>query len=394
MNNDIIPPKRPLPQAEAAPERPVATPVSPEGSLLPPQASARKRPSLLLHITKLVVGLILVVGLALGAYYLDALRPVAQSKTAKTRVLIADGSSPSRIAQTLRQHGLIRNELVFELYARMHGSASLLKAGTYSMSPSESVSDIVSQLSSGHQDTVNLTFFPGATLTDHSSLPSQKKTDVETVLLRAGYSQQEITAAFAKQYPAYDSTVFASKPSSSDLEGYVYGETYNFTSGASVQQILSRTFDELATKINEQNLVERFKNQGLTLYQGITLASIIQREVSGANDQRQVAQIFLLRLSQGKSLGSDVTYQYAAKKLGVAPSPSLDSPYNTRLYPGLPPGPISAPGLSALEAVADPAPGDYLFFLSGDDGNTYFAHTDAEHQANIRDHCKIKCAIN
>jgi UPF0755 protein len=91
-------------------------------------------------------------------------------------------------------------------------------------------------------------------------------------------------------------------------------------------------------------------------------------------------------------LGSDVTYQYAAKQLGVAPTPDLDSPYNTRKNPGLPPGPIAVPGLSALEAVAAPAAGDYVYFLSGDDEVTYFARTNAEHEANIKNHCQIKCA--
>jgi len=129
------------------------------------------------------------------------------------------------------------------------------------------------------------------------------------------------------------------------------------------------------------------------LYQGITLASIIQREVSGTKDQSQVAQVFYSRLAQGTPLGSDVTYQYAAKKLGVTPSPSLDSPYNTRKYAGLPPGPIATPGLSALQAVATPAPGDYLYFLSGDDNVTYFARTDAEHEANIQNHCHKKCLL-
>jgi UPF0755 protein len=70
----------------------------------------------------------------------------------------------------------------------------------------------------------------------------------------------------------------------------------------------------------------------------------------------------------------------------------LDSPYNTRINKGLPPGPIAVPGLTALQAVADPNSGDYLYFLSGDDDVTYFARTDAEHQSNIVNHCKVKCA--
>jgi len=99
-----------------------------------------------------------------------------------------------------------------------------------------------------------------------------------------------------------------------------------------------------------------------------------------------VAQIFLKRLKLGQALGSDVTTHYAADLLGVPFNTDLNSPYNTRRVVGLPPGPICSPGLSAMDAVAHPAGTDYLFFLSGKDGKTYFAKTYAEHQLNIKKH--------
>jgi UPF0755 protein len=184
----------------------------------------------------------------------------------------------------------------------------------------------------------------------------------------------------------------ADKPASADLEGYVFGETYQFNSGATVQDIIQRTLDQLSTVVTDNGLVAKLKAHGLNLYEGITLASIIQREVSSPADEKQVAQVFYSRLSSGMMLGSDVTYQYIADKTGVARDPNLNSPYNTRRFAGLPPGPISAPGENALLAVANPSVGDYLFFLSGDDDVTYFARTNAEHEANITDHCKVKCA--
>ena len=91
-------------------------------------------------------------------------------------------------------------------------------------------------------------------------------------------------------------------------------------------------------------------------------------------------------------LGSDVTYQYIADCDGLVRDPGLESPYNTRVVTGLTPGPIAVPGLAALKAVADPATTDYVYFLSGDDDVTYFARTNEEHEANIRDHCQVKCA--
>src|SRR5690606_595642 len=100
------------------------------------------------------------------------------------------------------------------------------------------------------------------------------------------------------------------------------------------------------------------------------------------------------RYNEGIQLGSDVTYMYAAEQTGAKATPSLDSPYNTRKYVGLPPGPIANMNPSALEAVAFPAPGDYLYFVAGDgpdEGKTFFAHTDAEHNANIAAHCRVLC---
>jgi UPF0755 protein len=294
-------------------------------------------------------------------------------------VEIPSGSSPTQIARILEDKKLIRSQFAFDIYTRITGKRSTLQAGTYNLSPSESTEAIVGHIVSGRIDQFSLIFLPGATLAENRSK-----------LIAMGYPEAEVDAALNKNYTH---PLFQDKPESADLEGYIYGETYNFSSSATVEEILTKTFDEYYAKIKENNLVEGFKAHGLNLYQGITLASIIQREVSAKGDQRQVAQVFYSRLNSGMMLGSDVTYQYIAKKLGVEASPSLDSPYNTRKYAGLPPGPIATPGLAALEAVANPASGDYLFFLSGDDDITYFAHTNAEHDANVRDHCKVKCLI-
>lgn len=385
---DIRPPKkRPL----SPPVRPQSPPVTSQAPVLsapPVEPSApvgqkqtkniKKRRRLWLWIP---VGLLIfLAAVAAGAFiwYRLSLHPVNSSDTSKVRVTINEGTAPASIEQTLKSDHLIRSTLAFEIYTRLTDTRSKLQAGVYSFSPSDSLPSIVDKLVGGKVDQFEITFLPGATVAQDKA-----------ALVASGYSQAEVDAAFNKQY---DHPLFATKPASADLEGYVYGETYKFDSDATVEQILTKTFDEFYATITADNLVEGFQKQGLTLYQGITLASIVQREVSNPDDQRQVAQIFLKRLSIGMPLGSDVTYHYAAQKLGVAPTPTLDSPYNTRIYPGLPPGPIAAPGRMALDAVANPAAGDYLYFLSGDDGKTYYATTEQEHQANIANHCQIKCA--
>jgi UPF0755 protein len=247
------------------------------------------------------------------------------------------------------------------------------------LSPGDSTQTIVKHLVDGSVDYFNITFLPGATLAEN-----------RTVLIKAGYSKQDVDTALSGTYPI---PLFDTKPSGGDLEGYIYGETYRIASSATVADILNTTFAQYEQVIKDNNLVAKFKAHGLTLYQGITLASIVQREaVKGS--EAQIAQVFYLRLAQNMPLGSDVTYQYIADKTGVPRDPNLDSPYNTRVKTGLPPGPISVPGLASLKAVADPAAGDYLYFLSGDDDVTYYAHTLSEHEANIKAHCQVKCSTN
>ena len=164
---------------------------------------------------------------------------------------------------------------------------------------------------------------------------------------------------------------------------------------------MQRSINHLEKIVKKYNLEGKFKARGLTLYQGITLASIIQRESIGCGsgvetceDQRKIASVFYNRLKANMPLGSDVTYQYIADKTGVERSPNLKSPYNTRIQKGLTPGPIASPSLSALNAAADPINSDYLYFLSGDDDITYFAKTNEEHESNVKAHCQKKCQIS
>ena len=187
-----------------------------------------------------------------------------------------------------------------------------------------------------------------------------------------------------------DHPALVAKPRDASLEGYLYPESFKVTSSTTVQEIIEQSLDEMAKRLTPER-IEAFASQGLSTHEAVILASIIEKEVSLAEDRRVVAQIFLKRLNEGMSLGSDVTYEYAAALTGEIASPELDSPYNTRKYTGLPPGPISNVDDAALAAVANPASTDYLFFISGDDGKTYYGTTHEEHDANIRDFCQLKC---
>ena len=323
--------------------------------------------------------LVLLLTIIVGAsWYAVQLSPVDSKKADLIKVTITSGSSPSKIGGLLKQKGIIRDTTAFSVYTRLSMTQNNLQAGTYRLSPSETTPEIVKHLTNGTVDAFKLTFLPGATLAQNKE-----------VLMKAGYSSDEINAALIA---SYDSPLFDGKPASSDLEGYIYGETYSFGSGAAVKDIFIEVFREYAQVVKDNNLTAKFKLRGLSLYQGITLASIVQRE-SIKGDEPQIAQVFYSRLAMNMPLGSDVTYQYIADKTGLARDPNLNSPYNTRRFAGLPPGPIAVPGKSSLLATATPASGDYLFFLSGDDDITYYARTLSQHEANIAAHCKVKCSI-
>jgi len=360
----------------------------PSGLDIPKNKWSKRKIALL--VLGIIVFLTAILAGASYAWYNNQLQSVGSDISQLKLIKIEKNSTPNQIGKQLEKQSIIKSSIAFEIYTRISHKSGSLQAGTYRLSPAETTQQITDHIVNGAVDEFSVTFYPGSTLTDNSTKPETKKNDVTTVLKKAGYSSEEIKTALND---SYDSPLFAGKPATADLEGYIYGETYNFGTGTTVHDILVRVFDEFYAKVQENKLIEQYASKNLNLFQGITMASIIQKEVNKSQDQKQVAQIFYTRLKTDMVLGSDVTYQYIADKTGVARDTNLDSPYNTRRYKGLPPGPISSPGLTALIAAAQPASGDYMYFLSGDDDITYFSRTYDEHEANILSHCKVKCAI-
>lgn len=344
-----------------------------------------------------IVALVGVCAFGGALWYKQMLSPVDETSQTPVRLNIKEGSSSDDIARMLKENQLIRDVFAFSLYIRLHDAGSKFQSGVYSVRKSQSVSEIVSHLTSGKSDEVAITFYPGATVLTKRAQSDGR--EVESVLRRAGYSAQQIQEAFAANYST-NAVLFSGKPKGSDLEGYIYGETFYISPDESAKQVIQRSLNQFEAVVKKYGLIDKFRARGLSLQQGITLASIIQKESIGCGagaetckDQQQIASVFYNRMKAGMTLGSDVTYQYIADKTGVARDPSLKTPYNTRINKGLPPGPIATPGLSALNAAAEPASTPYKFFLSGDDDVTYFASTNQEHEMNIKNHCKKKCQI-
>lgn len=388
---DIRPPARPrsttdLPRPVTAPlaAEPTSTPVMPVAQSSGPVESVSNTKKPKKHRFKwavpVVAGLLLAL-LATGGYVWWSLQPRGGDGVDQ-RITIASGESLQSIAQNLKQHKLIRSALTFELYTRAVQAYPNIKAGGFVLSSKQSVPEILHKITSDEKGVYMVTIAPGLTLEELAD-PSIKNS-----LAAQGFTDQEIQAAYRA---SYKSPLLRDKPAGASLEGYIFPETYRMDSHQTLQDVFERTFDELYGRLQRDKLIESYAAEGLNLHQAITLASIVQMEVTDEADQKQVAQVFLTRQKIGMMLGSDVTFMYAAKIMGVEPSVSLDSPYNTRRYAGLPPGPIANVQYSALEAVARPAPGDYLFFVAGDDGTTHFSHTAEEHEAKTRAYCTTLC---
>ena len=212
------------------------------------------------------------------------------------------------------------------------------------------------------------------------------------------YTVEEVEAAFNA---SYEFDFLASRPEGASLEGYLYPETHQFYATDTPKAVLYKFLEGMNTVITENNLAERYLAHGLTLHQGVTLASIVQKE-SVPGEQPTVAQVFYSRLAYGWRLGSDVTVSYAIDIVDPdrttyqdnASALTINSCYNTRLYTGLPCGPIANPGITALLAVAEPSDTAYLYFLTGDDGLMYYSYTEAEHNQNAYLHCQTLCNVS
>lgn len=330
----------------------------------------------------IVALVIFVLVFGLFVYIVTALGPVDASNKKGIRFIVNSGETATEIAEELHKSGLIQDQFVFQLYTQATGTKSKLQAGGYILSKSMSVSEIISHISSGKNDEVAVTILPGLTLEQLAD------PDVKGSLAQQGFSEQEITAAYSATYAG---ELFSKKPAGSTLEGYLYPETYSIMANDTLPRIIQMSLDEMYAQIKAQDLEAKIAQQGLSLPDGIILASIIQKEVADPAEQKQVAQVFLKRLKENVVLGSDVTFMYIAEKEGRTPSVNDDSLYNTRKHGGLPPGPIANFNLSALIAVANPAPGDFMYFVAGDDGTTHFAKTEAEHDANVAKYCTVLC---
>jgi len=293
--------------------------------------------------------------------------------------VIQPGESVRSISDRLEKAGLIRNAQTFRTYLLWTGLDTIIQTGTYRLSPVQTGRDIAQMLKSTTLTEVIFSVLPGWRMEEiATSLPSSGLNITPTAFLAA--------ASAPANAPGY-------LPAGATAEGFLSPGDYTLPRSTSAEQLVFLLLQSSSSELTP-DLQSGFSSHGLTVFQAVTLASIIQREAVVADEMPMIASVFYNRLAVNMRLQTDPTVQYA---LGYDATHAtwwtnplslddlkVDSPYNTYLHPGLPPGPISNPGLAALQAVAAPARSNYFYFQARCDksGLHNFAETLAQHQQN------------
>lgn len=313
--------------------------------------------------TIIILAVILVIGIIWWENGL--LAKDTSNKTPKIFV-VKKGEGVREIANNLKNQGLIRDSIVFFIYTRFKGLDKQIQAGDFRLNPSMNLSQVANNLTHGILDI--------------------------WVTIPEGLRADEIADIFSKNLPSYNETW---RDDLEKNEGYLFPDTYLIPRDADANLIITIMKDNFNTKYAS---VVGEKTTGLTDAQTVILASIVEREAAYEEDRPLAASVFVNRLNLGMALGSDPTVQYA---LGYQPAEktwwkkdlnaddlAINSLYNTRTNAGLPPGPISNPGVSSIKAALNPADTNYLYFFADNKGHLHYATTLQGHQANIEKYGK------
>lgn len=313
-------------------------------------------------------------GLTWGYFMSSAASPPGTTKI----IVIPENTTGAEIARMLADNGLIRSRLAFSLYVRLTGKDASLQAGTYSLNTGQSLPQIVDMLSTGRTLMVTFTIPEGFTLAQIADLlERQGLTDQETFYRVVSYTR--FSYSFLQGIP----------PSRQRLEGFLFPDTYRVPRGASTKHLVDIMLARFQKEIKSLNYETRAAQLGLTVREAVTIASLIEREAKLDRERYLISGVIHNRLARNMPLQIDATVVYA---MGRQPNRgvvtyrdlAIDSPYNTYLHPGLPPGPISSPGRTSLLAAVSPAKTPYLYYVARPDGSHAFARTLDEHNAYKR----------
>lgn len=338
---------------------------------------------------RLIVVMVLVVSAALAAWFGGLF--VTESwfggtpSPSITSFTVAEGSTAAGVASKLEQEGLIASAWRYRLYARIDPAASRPKVGEYELRKGQSYREIARALALGPaRDEVQVRLIEGWTLediADHLEKNYQIPVDVSAALMGHGLNRAPFDSSLREEYP-----FLKNLPRNRSLEGYLYPDTYRVWGDQLPESLVRKQLDEFAsmfatTTVGPQSAPLK------TFDDVVILASIVEAEVRDMSDRRIVAGIFLNRLEAGMALQTDASIGYitgSGRSRSTAKDLSIDSPFNTYKYPGLPPAPINNPSADSIRAVLNPTPNDYIYFLTDEAGTVYYGRTLEEHAANRR----------
>ncbi len=314
---------------------------------------------------------------------------------------VVEPGAPARvIGQDLLKKGLIRDDLLFEAYVRVNGLTGSLKAGTFTLTPNMTMVEVVDRLRSSRAAGLLVTVPEGWRLeqtADHLAAVNAFGDTVDGASPQSERYGQLTATGDLSELDASHYPFLQERPAGASLEGYLFPDTYELPSDPDATDLIARQLNTFAARALP--LITEAQSSGkttLTLHEILTVASIVEREAVVPEERPTIASVYLNRLANGVKLDADPTVQYA---LGYQPETgqwwktpvtleeysAVDSPYNTYLNSGLPPGPIASPGLSSIQAVLQPDNHDYLYFVALPDGSGrhVFAATYDEHLVNV-----------
>ncbi len=293
---------------------------------------------------------------------------------------IIKGEGNAMISNNLEKEGLVSNNNYFYIYVRTHGFLNKFLPGKYNLSGKMTIPEIARILTNQANilpDYANVTFPEGFTANQMADRLSANGFDGQTFMELVNHPSQDILALFP---------ILTGKPASASLEGYLFPDTYKFYNDSTPAGILKKILNNTELKITPDLRAEA-KAQKKSIFEILTMASILEKEVKTVADFKIVSGIFWTRIAIGQPLQSDATLEYVLKTNDFQHSiaqTQIDSPYNTYRYKGLPPGPISNPGFDTISAALNPTDTQYNYFLTDpkDPSHTVYAATYAQHLAN------------
>lgn len=324
---------------------------------------------------------------------LDDIPPYSPSGTPSGGVIEIDidtGTSPQDIGEELEDAGIIASATQFNILVSLLGYEGILQAGEYEFQPRSPVLSVVYRIRRGETSTRSVTVLEGWRLEEIADAVAEQGISRDEFLAEARARNFALSAARPDGF-----AFLQDAGRNASLEGYLYPAKYSIRKDDTPRSVLGKMLQAFGDNLTP-DIQPAADAAGLSLYDVVTLASVIEREAVVPEERPIIAQVFLSRLRQRMSLDADPTVQYAIaedpdsvrwygywKQELTRADLEYDSPYNTYANRGLPPGPISSPRLESIEAVVHPATMNYLYFVAKGDGSHAFASTLAEHLANV-----------